>query len=61
LRHYLPEARGSLDDMKLYHGSNVHIDVIDLSKGKKGKDFGQGFYLSALYTQAFRMAELTPL
>ena len=32
--------------MKLYHGSNVEIDLIDLSKGKKGKDFGFGFYLS---------------
>lgn len=45
--------------MRLYHGSNVDIDVIDLSKGKRGKDFGQGFYLSDSYTQAYRMAELT--
>ena len=45
--------------MKLYHGSNMPISEIDLSKGKKGKDFGQGFYLSALHTQAYRMAELT--
>lgn len=45
--------------MRLYHGSNVLVSEIDLSKGKKGKDFGQGFYLSALYAQAHRMAELT--
>lgn len=45
--------------MNLYHGSNMPISEIDLSKGKKGKDFGQGFYLSALYSQAYRMAELT--
>ena len=28
--------------IKLYHGSNVNIDSIDLSKGHKGKDFGKG-------------------
>jgi hypothetical protein len=27
--------------IKLYHGSNVNIDSIDLSKGHKGKDFGK--------------------
>ncbi|MCQ2217348.1 MAG: DUF3990 domain-containing protein [Paludibacteraceae bacterium] len=45
--------------MRLYHGSNMFISEIDLSMGKKGKDFGRGFYLSALYPQALRMAELT--
>lgn len=29
--------------MKLYHGSNVSIETIDLKRGRKGKDFGQGF------------------
>ena len=38
--------------MKLYHGSNVEIDVIDLGRGRRGKDFGQGFYLSADRSQA---------
>jgi len=32
----------------LYHGSNIVIDAIDLSKGMKDKDFGKGFYLTAL-------------
>ena len=32
--------------MKLYHGSNMVIDQIDLSKCKPYKDFGQGFYLT---------------
>ena len=45
--------------MILYHGSNVSVQAIDLNKGRKGKDFGQGFYLSAQYEQAHRMAELT--
>lgn len=45
--------------MRLYHGSNMAVDVIDLTKGRKGKDFGQGFYLSPDIKQADRMAELT--
>ena len=45
--------------MRLYHGSNMAVDVIDLTKGRKGKDFGQGFYLSPDIKQAYRMAELT--
>lgn len=32
--------------MKLYHGSNTSIDAIDLKRGRRGKDFGQGFYLT---------------
>ena len=43
--------------MILYHGSNVPIDVIDLSKSRPGKDFGKGFYLSADENQAIEMAE----
>jgi len=42
--------------MKLYHGSNTVVDVIDFSKSKPGKDFGKGFYLSADKKQASDMA-----
>ena len=42
--------------MILYHGSNVKIATIDLSKSMRGKDFGQGFYLSADRKQAEEMA-----
>ncbi len=45
--------------MKLYHGSNMSIDEIDLKRGRRGKDFGQGFYLSADRSQAQLMAERT--
>lgn len=38
--------------MRLYHGSNQQIDNINLSFGKKYKDFGQGFYTTHLYEQA---------
>lgn len=43
--------------MKLYHGSNMEIDSIDLSRSKVGKDFGCGFYLSANRQQAVDLAE----
>ena len=43
--------------MILYHGSNVAIDEIDLSKSRPGKDFGKGSYLSADKQQAIEMAE----
>ncbi|MBP1615369.1 MAG: hypothetical protein H6Q13_2817 [Bacteroidetes bacterium] len=43
----------------LYHGSNVEIEQIDLTRSKKGKDFGCGFYLNANEQQASDMAERT--
>ena len=45
--------------LKLYHGSNIVIDNIDLSYSKRGKDFGCGFYLNPDKTQAMEMAERT--
>ena len=45
--------------MKLYHGSNIIIKNIDLSKSKPFKDFGQGFYLTEIEEQAYQMARRT--
>ncbi len=45
--------------MKLYHGSNILIEQIDLSKCKPYKDFGQGFYLTEIRDQAEQMARRT--
>ena len=42
--------------MRLYHGSNCGIDVIDLAKSEPFKDFGKGFYLSDNEAQAMDMA-----
>lgn len=47
--------------MKLYHGSNQTIDVIDLEKSKPFKDFGKGFYLSDIFEQALEMAQFKSL
>lgn len=38
--------------MILYHGSNQAITRIDLSQGKRFKDFGQGFYTTHIKEQA---------
>ncbi|MDR0941429.1 MAG: DUF3990 domain-containing protein [Bacteroidales bacterium] len=43
--------------MKVYHGSDMPIEHIDLNKCKFGKDFGRGFYVTKLHDQAITMAE----
>lgn len=43
--------------LKLYHGSNIRIEKIDLSVGHINKDFGKGFYLTNLKYQAEEMAK----
>ena len=43
--------------MKLFHGSNLDINDIDLSKCRPYKDFGKGFYLTELEDQAVKMAK----
>lgn len=41
--------------MILYHGSNLEISQIDLTKGNPNKDFGRGFYLTDDICQAERI------
>ncbi len=43
--------------MILFHGSNIEIYQIDLTKSKPNKDFGKGFYLSDDEQQAIDMAK----
>lgn len=43
--------------MKLYHGSTINIDCIDLDLSKPNKDFGRAFYLSDDKQQALEMAQ----
>ena len=43
--------------MKLYHGSNIEINQVDLTKCMPNKDFGSGFYTTMLEEQAWRMAQ----
>lgn len=43
--------------MILYHGSNIIIEKIDLNKCRPFKDFGKGFYCTAIKEQAELMAK----
>ena len=38
--------------MKVYHGSDIKIETIDLSKCRIGTDFGRGFYVTKFFKQA---------
>lgn len=42
--------------MRLYHGSNIVIDNINLAVCRPYKDFGKGFYLTDIEEQAKKMA-----
>ena len=37
----------------LYHGSNVSIEKIDLTRSHPEEDFGKGYYLTDIRTQAY--------
>ena len=43
--------------MILYHGTNIDFSEIMLDKCRPNKDFGQGFYLTDIRSQAQDMAE----
>jgi len=44
--------------MKVYHGSYIKIDKIDLSKSKPNKDFGKGFYVTKFRHHAEEWAKI---
>jgi len=44
--------------LTLYHGSNCSFSSIDLSKAKDKRDFGKGFYLTTIRSQAKDWAEI---
>jgi hypothetical protein len=43
--------------MRVYHGSGVFIEEIDLAQCRPGRDFGQGFYVTNIRRQAEVWAE----
>lgn len=43
--------------MRLFHGTNVDFEKIDLSKTNPFKDFGRGFYLTDIENQACELAK----
>jgi len=44
--------------MKVYHGSYIKVDKIDLSKCKPNKDFGKGFYVTKFRNHAEEWARI---
>ena len=42
--------------MKVYHGSDVRIETVDLSRSKDFRDFGRGFYVTPNRNHASRWA-----
>lgn len=43
--------------MRLYHTSTISVEQPDTIHSRKYLDFGQGFYLTAIYDQAVRYGE----
>jgi hypothetical protein len=43
--------------MKVYHGSDIKIETVNLSKCRIGADFGHGFYVTKIPKQAENIAE----
>jgi len=44
--------------MVVYHGSNIKIENIDLTKCRPHRDFGRGFYVTKFRTHAENMAKI---
>jgi len=44
--------------MKVYHGSYIKVDKIDLAKCKPNKDFGKGFYVTKIRHHAEEWAKI---
>lgn len=51
--------------MILYHGSNMSIDTIDLKRGRRGKDFGQGLNyihkVQSICTICYKQKKISPV
>lgn len=45
-------------ELIVYHGSNILVPSIDLSKGNDYKDFGNGFYVTSSKAQAEKFAKI---
>ena len=43
--------------MRLYHSSNIRVELPDTQHSRKYLDFGRGFYLTSFYEQAVRYAQ----
>jgi len=55
----LKHIKNGDDSLKLYHGSNIAVDMPKILQSDRRLDFGTGFYLTSSYEQAERWALLT--
>jgi adenine specific DNA methylase Mod len=46
-----------VDELILYHGTNVYFEQVDLNHSKDKRDFGRGFYTTTQIEQAQNWAE----
>jgi len=46
-----------MDELMLYHGTNVRFDQVDLFHSKDKRDFGKGFYTTTVEEQASNWAD----
>lgn len=47
--------------MRLFHGSYIKVEFPETDKGRGNVDFGQGFYLTSIQTQAERWAKVVTI
>lgn len=70
MRNYIPKVQIGLQElrlkhsklgdgtMKLFHGSYMKIEYPEISKGRTKVDFGQGFYLTGIKSQAEKWSKV---
>ena len=45
-----------MDKIEVYHAGTERVDAPDCNRGRVNLDFGQGFYLTDIYDQAYKFA-----
>lgn len=47
-----------MDKLEVYHAGTERVEIPDCRRGRENLDFGQGFYLTDIYDQAFNFARV---
>lgn len=45
-----------MDKIEVYHAGTERVDAPDCNRGRVNLDFGQGFYITDIYDQAYKFA-----
>ncbi len=46
-----------MDKIEVYHAGTEKVEHPDCKQGRKNLDFGQGFYITDIYDQAYNFAQ----